>query len=162
LSTDLTPDEDRLVEYAKEAIVKYNRIRHARGSIDTLYSFLLSDSSHIYDGGCFEPSLAHATICGERHAIANMVLQESYAAKIRSILVADPVPEVQDQSRPPCGTCRNLIWDHSTAETTVLLMQYIQRKDDWVFPKLEKHQARDLHPLPYRSQPWLWDSWHPK
>src|SRR5919206_465344 len=90
---DLNSEEKRLIDYAKGAIVKYNKIRHANGGIDTLYSFLLSDSGKIHDGACYEPDIAHATVCGERHAIANMILQESYKAKIKNIVVADPVLE---------------------------------------------------------------------
>jgi hypothetical protein len=95
----LTPEEKRLVEYTKDAIVRYNTIRHSNGGIDTLYSFLMSDSGKIHDGACYEPN--HASICGERHAIANMILQESYKAKIKSIIGADPVPEVQEHGTPP-------------------------------------------------------------
>lgn len=39
----LTPEENKLLEHAKEAIVKHNKIRHANGGIGTLYSFILSD-----------------------------------------------------------------------------------------------------------------------
>lgn len=159
---NLTPEEKRLVAHAKEAIVKYNTIRHAQGDIDTLYSFILSDRGTIHEGACYEASLTHATICGERHAIANMILQESYAARIKSIVVADPVPEVQEQSRPPCGTCRHLIWSHGTPETTVILMQYIQRKTGWTFPKLEKYTIQDFYPLPYEPKEGLWDNWQPE
>ena len=70
-------------------------MRHVNGGIDTLYSFLLSDSGKIFDGACYESNISHASVCGERCAISNMVLQESYKAKIKSIVVADPVPEVQ-------------------------------------------------------------------
>lgn len=101
----------------------------------------MSDSEKIYDGGCFEPNIAHATICGERHAIANMILQESNIAKIKSIIVADPVPEEQEHGTPPCGTCRHLIWTYGTPETTVILMQYIQGKDGWNFPKIEEYTS---------------------
>lgn len=162
MNEDLTPEEKRLVEYAKEAIVKYNKIRHAKGGIDTLYSFLLSDSGKIHDGGCFEANIAHASICGERHAIANMILQESYKAKIKSIIVVDPVPEVQENGTPPCGTCRHLIWTHGTPETTVILMQYIQGKDGWTFPKIEKYTIKDFYPHPFEPKEGLWDNWQPK
>lgn len=81
MDTTLPPEEEKLVEYVKEAIVKYNKVRHANGGIDTLYSFLLSDSGKMYDGASYEPNIAHASVCGERCAIANMVLQESYKAK---------------------------------------------------------------------------------
>ena len=150
------------MDYSKEAIVTYNRMRHANGGIDTLYAFLLSENGNIYDGASYEPNIAHATVCGERYAIANMVLHESYAAKIRCIVVADPVPEVQERGTPPCGTCRHLIWSHGRPDTTVILMQYVQGKDGWTFPKLEVYKARDFYPLPYEPKQGLWDNWEPK
>ena len=162
LGMDLTSEEKRLVEYAKEAIVKYNTIRHANGGIDTLYSFLLSDIGKIHEGACYESNLAHATVCGERHAIANMILQETYKARIKSIVVADPVPEVQEHGTAPCGTCRHLIWSQGTPETTVILMQYIQGREGWTFPKLEKYTITDFYPLPYKPREGLWDNWLPK
>ncbi|MDP2693181.1 MAG: hypothetical protein Q8O88_06140 [bacterium] len=162
MNIDLTPEEKKLVEYSKNAVVKYNKIRHANGGIDTLYSFLFSDNGKIYDGASYEPNIAHASICGERCAIANMVLQESYKAKIKSIVVANPVPEVQKNGTPPCGTCRHLILSHGTSETTVILMQYIQGKDGWTFPKIEKYTAKDFYPLPYEPKESLWDNFQPK
>ncbi|GHO98122.1 hypothetical protein KSF_081700 [Reticulibacter mediterranei] len=147
-----------MIEHAKQAIIKYNMMRHARGGIDTLYAFALSDSGHIHDGASYEPNIAHATVCGERHAIANMILQESYAAKIKSIIVADPVPEVQKHGTPPCGTCRHLIWSQGSPDTTVLLLQYIQEKNGWTFPKLEKYTIKDIYPLPYEPDEHLWGS----
>ncbi len=162
MNVQLTPEEKKLIEYSKKAIVKYNKIRRANGGMDTLYSFLISDSGRVYDGACFEPNISHATVCGERHAIANMILHESYKAKIKSIVVADPVPEVQKNGTPPCGTCRHLIWSHGTPETTVILMQYVQAKDGWTFPKIEKYTARDFYPHPYEPIEGLWDNWQPK
>lgn len=162
MDLDLTPEENRLVEYSKEAVVKYNKIRHANGGIDTLYSFLMSDSGRIHEGACFEPNIPHASVCGERHTIANMILQESYKAKIQSIVIADPVPKVQQKGTPPCGTCRHLIWFHGTPETSVILMQYVQEKDGWIFPKIEKHLAKDLYPYPYEPVEGLWDNVQPK
>jgi cytidine deaminase len=159
---EMTADEMKLVEYSKEAIIKYNKIRHSNGGIDTLYAFLLSDRGNIYDGASFEPNIAHASVCAERCAIANMVLQESYKAKIKSIVVADPVPEVQEKSTPPCGTCRHLIWSHGTTDTTVILMQYIQGKNGWTFPKIEKYGIQDFYPFPYEPIEGLWDNWQPK
>lgn len=157
MSIKLTSDEQKLVEHAKKAIIKYNKIRHKKDDIDTLYSFLLSETGKIHDGACFEPNIAQATICGERHAIANMALEESRNTKIKSIVVADPVPEVQEHSTPPCGTCRHLIWQFGTPKTSVICMQYIQQKDGWIFPKLEKHFIKDLYPYPYEPKEDLWD-----
>ncbi len=162
MDVQLTSEEEKLIEYSKEAIVKYNKIRHANGGVDTLYSFLMSDSGMIHDGACYEPNIPHASVCGERHAIANMILQESYRAKIKSIVIADPVPEVQQKGTPPCGTCRHLIWSHGTPETSVILMQYIQGKDGWTFPKIERDLIENLYPLPYEPAEGLWDNFQPK
>lgn len=155
----LTPGERKLIEHAEKAIVKYNTMRHTKGDIDTLYGFVLSDGRVIYEGACYEPK---PTICGERHAIANMVLYESNKAKIKSIVVADPVPELQDQSRPPCGTCRQIIWIQGTPETSVILLQYIQGKEGYTFPKIEKYTISDLYPHPFKEKEGHWDNWEPK
>lgn len=157
MTIQLSPEEKKLVEHAKKAIVKYNTMRHKKGSIDTLYSFLMSDSGKIHDGACLETNIAHAVVCGERHAIANMVLSEAYKAKIKHIVVAAPVPEVQEKSTPPCGTCRHLIWQFGTPDTSVILIQYIQQKNGWIFPKIEKHFIKDLYPYPYEPKEDLWD-----
>ena len=145
------------MQYAQKAVEKYNRMRHSKGGVDTLYSFLMSDSNNIYDGACFEPNIAQATICGERHAIANMISQEAYAATIKHIVIADPVPEIQEKSTPPCGTCRHLIWQFGTPETSVICMQYIQQKNNWIFPKMEKFLIKELYPHPYEPAEGLWD-----
>ena len=158
MEPNLTDEEKRLIDYAEEAIVKYNQIRHKNEGIDTMYSFLLSESGEIYDGAALEPSI----ICAERHAIANLTLQESYKAKIGAIVIAGPVPEVQEQGYPPCGACREVIWNRGNPDTTVILMQYIQGKDGWTFPKLQKYAIKDFYPLPYESKDGLWDNWEPK
>ncbi len=61
------------------------------------------------------------------------------------------------KSTPPCGTCRHLIWQFGTPKTSVICMQYIQCKNDWIFPKLEKHFIKDLYPNPYEPKEGLWD-----
>ena len=61
MDNELTPDELRLVEHAKAAIVRYNQIRHANGGIDTLYSFLLSERGNLYDGASFEAHVPYAS-----------------------------------------------------------------------------------------------------
>jgi cytidine deaminase len=161
VSIRLTPSEKKLITHSKKAIVKYNKMRHAKGGIDTLYSFLLSDSGAIYDGACFEPNIGHAAICGERHAIANMACKESYTAKIKSIVVADPVATVQEHGTPPCGTCRHLIWQFRAPTTSVILLQYVQGKDTWTFPRLERYTIADLYPHPYEPIESRWDGYEP-
>jgi len=152
--TTFTSDEKRLIEHAKKAVVKYNKIRKAKGGIDTLYAFVMSDSGKIYDGACFETVISGGNICGERHAIANMIINETYKAKIKSVVVADPVPEAQKHSTTPCGTCRHVISELGTPNTTIICMQFIQQKDGWTFPKIEKHRIKDLYPYPYTPVKW--------
>jgi cytidine deaminase len=163
MDVQLTPVELKLVAHAKAGIVRYNTRRHLRNSLDTLYSFLITDGGDLYDGAAFEPNIAHATVCGERHAIANMVMNDGYTRKIESIIVADPVPRVQEKGTPPCGTCRHLIWQFSHPRTSVILMQYIQVRNEsgglsWTFPAIEKHATEDLYPYPYEPDPTLWHS----
>ncbi|NCO96925.1 MAG: hypothetical protein COY38_02160 [Candidatus Aenigmarchaeota archaeon CG_4_10_14_0_8_um_filter_37_24] len=147
-------DEERIISHAKEAVVKYNKLRKAKGGIDTLYAFVMSDSGKIYDGACLETNLSHSNICAERHAIANMILQETYKAKVKIVVVADPVPKIQEHSTPPCGTCRHIIREFGKPDTTIILMQYIQQKTGWVFPKIEKHKIKELYPRPYVPVKW--------
>tara|TARA_Y100000310_G_scaffold343539_1_gene451696 strand:- start:1006 stop:1467 length:462 start_codon:yes stop_codon:yes gene_type:complete len=150
----LTPSEKKLIEHAKKAIVKYNKLRQSRGGIDTIYSFVMSDSGKMYDGACLETSLPNANVCAERHAIAQMVLKESYKAKIKHIVVADPVPSVQKTSTTPCGICRSVIWDRGTPSTTVLCVQYIRHEKNWTFHAIQKHTIKTLFPFPYEPVEW--------
>lgn len=159
----LTPNEKRLVNHAKKAVIKYNKIRHKNGGGDILYSFLMTDNGKIYDGACFDQVLEHVSICGERHAIANMIMNESCDAKIKTIVIADPVPKVQKKSTPPCGTCRHLIWTLGHPNTSVILMQYIMGKNGWTFPKIEKYTIKQLYPHPYEPlDKSAWDNFEPK
>jgi cytidine deaminase len=152
----LTSREKALLVHAKKAIVKYNTMRQKNGGLNTLYAFLMSDSGKIYDGACVESNTAQATLCGERHAIANMIMHESYRARIQCIVIADPVPEVQARSTPPCGTCRHLISERGEPGTTVLCLQYIHDKKRWDFPKVEKYKIQELYPHPFEPKENLW------
>ncbi len=151
---DFTSDEKKLIDHAKKAIVKYNQLRKTTGGIDTLYAFVMSDSGKIYDGACLETNLSNGNICAERHAIANMILQETYKAKLKIVIVADPVPKIQEHSTTPCGACRHVIRELGKPDATVICMQYIQRKKDWIFPKIEKHKIKELYPHPYTPVRW--------
>lgn len=153
--------ENKLLEYSKTQIKKYNTQRLARRGQDTLYSFLITEEGAIYDGAAFEPFVAQATVCGERHAIANMVMNEAYKTKIESIVIADPVPRLQPHGTFPCGTCREIISQFGKPETSVLLLQYI-REDlpkegpTWIFPKVERFLMKELYTFPYTPDPNLW------
>jgi cytidine deaminase len=150
----LTKDEQKLVDHAKAAIVRYNKKRHAKGGIDTIYAFVLSDSGKIYDGACLESAIS-AGVCAERIAIGTMFLKETYKSKIKIVVTFDPVPEEQEYSSTPCGACRHVIWEYGTPNTTIICGQYIQRKNGWEFlPKMEKYTIKELYPKPYKVVKW--------
>ncbi len=162
MKVEFADAEKKLFEYAVKKVVEYNTLRHEKGFIDTLYSFIQTEDGNFYDGGVFEPNIAQATVCGERVAMSNMTMREGNNAKIKSIVVLDPVPNVQSRSTPPCGTCRHLIWQFSTPGTSVILGQYIQQNEggklSWNFPveSLEKYVIAELYPHPYEPNPNLW------
>jgi len=159
----LTPNEKKLIAHAKKQVVRFNKMRLSKGEVDTVYAFILSYSGKIHDGACLETPLKHVTICAERHAIANMIMSESYNVKIKSIVVADPVPELQKHGRSPCGTDRHLIWHYGTPKTTVLLMQCVLRKSGFTFPQIEKYNIKQLYPIQYEPPENLWpEDWEPK
>ena len=83
-----------------------------------------------------------------------MILNESYKAKVKHVVVADPVPRVQKSSTTPCGTCGHVIWEMGTQNATVICIQYIQQQDSWIFPKIEKHTIKELYPHPYIPTKW--------
>lgn len=157
MNSQLTKDEEKLLEHSKKAVINYNRSHHKYGDLDTLYGFILSERGNFYDGMCLEPGIAHATVCGERAALCRMVMEEGYTGKIKSIIVADPVPSEQPHGRFPCGTCRNLINNFGTPKTTIILLQYIRNGEEYTFPKTEKFTITDLYPFDYEPPKNLWD-----
>ena len=150
----LTSDEKKLVEHAKKAIIKYNKVRKAKGEVDTIYGFVLSDSGKMYDGSCLESSVGASSTCAERIAIGSMVLNESYKAKIKSVVTADPVPRVLKNSTTPCGACRHAIWERGTPNTTIICLQFIKQKDGWTFHKPQKYTIKQLYPNAYEPVKW--------
>ncbi len=58
MAIKLTAPEKKLITHAKKAVVRYNQMRHKNVGLDTLYSFLISDSGKIHDGACFESNIS--------------------------------------------------------------------------------------------------------
>ena len=148
-------EEKKLIEYAKKTIIKYCKERRKKGLYDIIYAFVLSNSGKIYTGACFESNLTQANICAETHAISNMVLAETEKAKVRSLLVAGPVPRESKRSITPCGRCRHVINEFGTPNTTVLCSEFIKLKKGWkLFPKIQKYTIRELYLFPYMPTKW--------
>ena len=134
----LTLDERKLVEYARGRVLEICESRKGKGLYDVTVAFVLSDGGNVYEGIPLE--LPSGTgFCAERHAIANMVLNETEKAKIKILLVAGPVPEPQTKPITPCGACRTAINEFGTEETTILCSEFIRKDDGWeIFPKIWK------------------------
>jgi len=155
MKLDLTKDEKRLVAYAKKKTLLNCKKRKSNGLCDQLVAFVLSESGKIYDGVCFESELPTTNICGEAHAIANMMMAETKVAKIKSILVTSPFPRETDKGPMPCGKCRHTIHEFGTPKTTVLSGAFVKKGKDWIiFSQLDKYNAFKLYPNPYVQTKW--------
>lgn len=152
-----TESEQRLVKYAREKIKEYSQKRRKKGLYDKIFAFALSESGHIYDGMCVELNVPQFNLCAEKLAIGNMVLREGEKTELKSLLVAEPVPDSSEEiTGAPCGSCRHLIFEYGGADTTVLCSEFIRKDEGWkFFPKIKKYKITELYPHPY--EPTTWD-----
>lgn len=148
-----TKDEKKLIEYAKQRILEYAKMRKSLGLYDTIYAFILSESKSIYEGTPLD--LPSSTgFCAERHAIANMILKESEKAKIKVLLAVGPVPQESTKPSTPCGACRLAISEFGSEKTIILCSTFVRKKDGWViFPKIKRFKIEELYPYPWED-PW--------
>ncbi len=153
--TKFTRDEKKLIDYSKKKILEYSKYRKENGLYDIIHAFVLSESGKIYDGTCFESNLPQTCICAETHAVSNMLQAETEKAKIKSLLVADPVPKSSRNTIMPCGRCRHVINEFGTRSTTVLSSDYIRHEKKWdVFTVINKYKITELYPKPYVPTKW--------
>jgi len=148
-----TSDEKKLIEHARQRVLEICKRRKSRNLYDTIVAFVLSYSGNIYEGIPLElPS--GIGFCAERHAIANMILEETEKARIKILLLAWPVSESQIKPITPCGACRMAISEFGTNETTILCSEFVRKVDGWeIFPKIWKFKIEDLYPHPWED-PW--------
>jgi cytidine deaminase len=109
-STTRTTDED-LIERAREARL----LAHAPYSHFAVGAALLSADGRVFTGCNIENATYSLTICAERVAIFKAVSEGSQEI-VKIAVVAD-----SENVTPPCGCCRQMIWEFSSEETRVLL-----------------------------------------
>jgi cytidine deaminase len=153
----LNDHEMKLLEYAKKRIPVLFGKRRERGVLDTLFAFVISDSGKIYEGKSFESEICNGPICCERGAIANMALEETEKARIKSVLVFGPVGK--EGNLTPCGLCRAVIHEYSDGKATILCTGgYFERKDtdfeDIIKKNLRKFTIKELYPEPWVEGKW--------
>jgi len=116
----------------------------------------LSESGKMYFSTVFEsPTMPQTCICAETHAVANLLQAETEKAKIKSIIVAGPIPNTSSGVIMPCGRCRHVIHEFGTKNTTVLCSNYIRHEKTWdMFINIKKYKITELYPMPYVPTEW--------
>ena len=123
-------DSDRLVEAARaareRAIAPYSTFK--------VGAALLTTSGRIYGGCNVENASYGLTVCAERVALLK-ALSEGERAFALVAVVADT-----DRPTPPCGACRQLLWEYC-GDIPVVMAN--------LTAVTARHQMRDLLPLPF-------------
>jgi cytidine deaminase len=109
---ELPPEHRKLVE----AAIRARRHAHAPYSGFAVGAAALDADLRLHRGCNVENSSYGLTICAERVAIFSAVADG--ASDITAIAVAGPGH--QGRPTPPCGACRQVIWDLAGNVTTLL------------------------------------------
>ena len=102
---------DEMIELAKEA----RHFAHAPYSNFSVGATLLSSDGRVFTGCNVENSTYGLSMCAERVAIFKAI-SEGVTAIARVVVVTD-----HENIAPPCGCCRQMIWEFSMDETEVVL-----------------------------------------
>lgn len=105
-----TTDEE-LIESATRA----REVAHAPYSNFAVGAALLSSDGRVFTGCNIENSTYGLTMCAERVAIFKAV-SEGAKEIVKLAVIAD-----HERFAPPCGCCRQMIWEFATEETQVIL-----------------------------------------
>ena len=109
--TTITISDEELIALAKEA----REAAHAPYSNFEVGAALLTADGRVFTGCNVENSTYGLSMCAERVAIFKAVSEGSH--EIAKVAV------VTDHERltPPCGCCRQMIWEFAMEETEVLI-----------------------------------------
>ncbi len=107
---DAVSDEE-LIERAKQARLG----AHAPFSRFQVGAAIVTADGRVYDGCNIEHSVYSLTMCAERVAIFKAV-SEGARGFTRIAVVAD-----HERLTPPCGCCRQSLWEFAGAGTKVIL-----------------------------------------
>ena len=128
--------DEELIERAKEARLA----AHAPYSNFEVGAAVLTADGRVYMGCNIENSTYSLTMCAERVAIFKAV-SEGAREIVKVAVVAD-----HENLTPPCGCCRQMIWEFSSDETEVILAN--------LSGDSEKFEIRELFPKAFDSR-WL-------
>lgn len=104
-------DRDRLVQAAREAVHRayapYSRLR--------VGAAVLTSRGGIYRGVNVENASYGLTVCAERAAICAAVAQEGPEMRLKALAVVSDRPG----PCPPCGACRQVIFEFGPDATVI-------------------------------------------
>ena len=103
--------DDELIAQAKDA----RRWAHAPYSSFSVGAALLSSDGRVFTGCNVENSTYGLSMCAERVAIFKAVSEGAH--EIAKVAVVTD----HEHIAPPCGCCRQMIWEFASAETKVVL-----------------------------------------
>ena len=103
-TTSLSPIErSQLLDAARQAVNRaYAPYSHFR-----VGAAVLTEKGNIYTGVNVENASYGLTVCAERAAIFTAVAQEGPGMRLKALAVASE----QSGPCPPCGACRQVIWE---------------------------------------------------
>ncbi|HKV40088.1 MAG TPA: cytidine deaminase [Blastocatellia bacterium] len=123
--------DEKLVAHAREA----RQMAHAPYSMFPVGAALFSSDGKIFTGCNLENSSYSLTMCAERVAIFKAA-SEGVRKILKIAVVADtPIPV------PPCGSCRQMIWEFGTGSTEVVMAN--------IAGQLKRTTIEDLLPNPF-------------
>src|SRR5262245_17138494 len=103
--------DDELIELARQA----RDTAHAPYSNFDVGAALVTTDGRVWTGCNIENSTYSLTMCAERVAIFKAVSEGSREI-VKIAVVADT-----ENLTPPCGCCRQMIWEFAAEETTVIM-----------------------------------------
>ncbi|HSE98760.1 MAG TPA: cytidine deaminase [Blastocatellia bacterium] len=130
--------DEELIERAGEA----RRRAHAPYSRFKVGAAVLTPDGRVYTGCNIENSTYSLTMCAERVAIFKAV-SEGASKLVKVAVVAD-----HEKLTPPCGCCRQMIWEFAAEGTEVILAN--------LSGDVKKFDIKALFPLAFDSS-WLQD-----
>lgn len=84
---------------------------------------LVTKNNEIFTGCNVENASYGLSICAERVAIFTAVLRGMKPKELTKIAVAGKTVDGQWQSCPPCGACRQVIWEFAESPSTLVIYQ---------------------------------------
>jgi cytidine deaminase len=123
--------DEELIERAKQARLG----AHAPFSNFQVGAAIVTADGRVYTGCNIEHSVYSLTMCAERVAIFKAV-SEGARGFVKIAVVAD-----HERLTPPCGCCRQSLWEFAGPGTKVILANLVN--------EVRRFDLEDLLPLPF-------------